>query len=211
MRFSKGIATLLLAVSLTIAGGALPARAQTTPPPAGDKASYFVLDFNDGTASPAAGFQYDYATSQSLSATNLIQALAAATIAPKLAETHTDYGGSLGYYYTAFGYGAHAAAATSDFGYGWTFYTSTDGVTWTSPSLGASSTSVSGATPWVSFSYGPTGYTNTGNPIAPPPATTLASFVTVNAAATPEPGTVALLGTGLAFGGAIVARRTRRK
>jgi hypothetical protein len=205
MRSRIPLFAALVAVSLTVAGTEA-AYAQNTPP-TGYTAGYFVLDFNSGVT-PEYNFQYNFLNGQNPTATTVIESLAAATITPKFTESHTDYGGTLGYFYTAFGYGSQSAANTPNFDYTWSLFTSSNGTNWTLASNGASSTNLMAATPYVAFSYGPSGFTSSGSPISPlaaPPA-----VLTITGSAAPEPGTVALVATGFLGGLAPIVRCRRR-
>ena len=53
----------------------LPFAPRRTIPPAGDKAAYLVLGFNDGTAVPSFGFQFNYPTAQTGTVADLLAAL----------------------------------------------------------------------------------------------------------------------------------------
>ena len=141
-------AALPFAAALTLAGSGA-ARAQT-PAPAGYTASYFVLDFADGTTTPEYAFQDNYTTGANLTAADLIDQLAAKlTTNPVFTQTYTQY--SFGRYYTAFSYGAKSqgtpAYVDSNSPY-WGFWVSNDGVTWTQPATYGASTAPLASNVW---------------------------------------------------------------
>ena len=120
---------------------------------------------------------------------------------------HRLYNG-LGNYYTSFTYasptnGTHSQTLTGDFSNGWNLYTSPNGINWTSSNFGASAVSVSGANPWIAFTYG-----STNTPVAPPSEATLATFATATGSfGTPEPDSVALIAAGMSVMGCAILRR----
>ncbi len=195
---SSAFAISLLAGGLALTGGA--ARAQT-PPPSGYTAAYFVLDFADGTTTPEYAFQDNYTTGANLTASDLLDQLAAKVTAPSaFTQTYTQY--SFGRFYTGFSYGAKSQTnppytSTSPY---WGFWVSNDGTNWTQPQTYGASAAPLASNPWTAFSFGAN-----GGPAPVRPASFSATIIT-NAAA-PEPGTLALLGAGMTFAGACIARR----
>lgn len=165
----------------------------------GPNTSYFVLDFGTPSSPNAFAFAYDWSAPQTDG--GLIDALASANVGFSDTSTVFTFGVTSERFFDSFTYAGNTFSDQTDpFGF-WNFWTSNDGVNWSSPVDGADDVPLSDGS-WEGWTWVPNFETDT----AEPPSTPFLS-----AAATPEPGAAALMLIGGSAGFLFVRRPRGRR
>ncbi|MES2464518.1 MAG: PEP-CTERM sorting domain-containing protein [Armatimonadota bacterium] len=189
-------AALVVFASQSLAFGQITPRIETTIG-SGSSISYFVLDFLSGPTPQSYAFAYRYDGTKTGGDMLDALALGSAGTAKPLTFTFTDYGGELKRFPDGFSYDGKSLTRPSNFSSYWSYWNSTNGVTWTEAQVGLDTRVLTNGA-WDGWSYALNGVT-----VAP--RTPL-----VATAAAPEPGTLTLFAAAAISGAGVIVRRRRK-